>query len=61
MRTRLVVATALCLLILSPDVQAQTPALEVEDSGGATLFQVNTDGTLLLPQGAASGFVLTIA
>ena len=47
------------LLLIASAAQAQTPALEVEDSGGTTLFQVNTDGTLRLPVGAASGFVLT--
>ena len=60
MRTRRVVATMLFLLILSPGAFAQTPALEVENSSGATLFQVNTDGSVqLVPQAAAAGLVLT--
>lgn len=49
---------ALLLPILA--ASAQTPALEVENSTGATLFQVNTDGSLILsPQGATNGHVLT--
>ncbi len=49
---------ALLLPILA--ASAQTPALEVENSTGATLFQVNTDGSLIVnPQGATNGHVLT--
>ena len=50
----------LLLVPLFNSAQAQTPALEVENSSGATLFQVNTDGSVqLVPQAAAAGFVLT--
>ncbi len=50
----------LVLLLPTLAATAQTPALEVENSTGATLFQVNTDGSLIVnPQGATNGHVLT--
>ncbi len=50
----------LALLLPVLTASAQTPALEVESSTGATLFQVNTDGSLIVnPQGATNGHVLT--
>ncbi|MDX1547274.1 MAG: hypothetical protein R3247_09820, partial [Rhodothermales bacterium] len=55
-------ALLLVILVLAGWMQplrAQTPVLEVEDSGGATLLRVMDSGTLHIPIGAASGYVLT--
>ncbi len=56
---RFAVSTLFLFLLIASTAQAQTPALDVADTKGTTLFQVLTNGTLRLPVGAAAGYVLT--
>ncbi len=50
---------ALFTSFVSAPATAQTILLEVADQSGGVLFQVLSDGRVLLPIGAAAGYVLT--